>query len=70
MAKIVIIGSAHPFRGGGVTTFNHRLAKEFIDLGHECAIYSFSLQYPSFLFPGKHNIPMNLRRMAYHSFRD
>ena len=53
MAKIVIIGSAHPFRGGGVTTFNHRLAKEFIDLGHECAIYSFSLQYPSFLFPGK-----------------
>ena len=53
MAKIVIIGSAHPFRAGGVTTFNHRLAKEFIDLGHECAIYSFSLQYPSFLFPGK-----------------
>jgi glycosyltransferase involved in cell wall biosynthesis len=53
MAKVVIIGSAHPFRGGGVTTFNHRLAKEFIGLGHECAIYSFSLQYPSFLFPGK-----------------
>ena len=53
MAKVVIIGSAHPFRGGGVTTFNHRLAKEFIKLGHSCEIYSFSLQYPSFLFPGK-----------------
>ena len=53
MAKVVIIGSAHPFRGGGVTTFNHRLAKEFINLGHECEIFSFSLQYPSFLFPGK-----------------
>ena len=53
MAKVVIIGSAHPFRGGGVTTFNHRLAKEFNQLGHQCEIYSFSLQYPSFLFPGK-----------------
>ena len=53
MAKVVIIGSAHPFRGGGVTTFNHRLAKEFTQLGHQCEIYSFSLQYPSFLFPGK-----------------
>ncbi len=53
MAKIVIIGSAHPFRGGGITTFNHRLAKEFNLLGHPCEIYSFSLQYPSFLFPGK-----------------
>jgi glycosyltransferase involved in cell wall biosynthesis len=53
MAKVVIIGSAHPLRGGGITTFNQRLAKEFIDEGHECIIYSFSLQYPSFLFPGK-----------------
>ena len=53
MAKVVIIGSAHPLRGGGVTTFNHRLAKEFIHHGYPCEIYSFSLQYPSFLFPGK-----------------
>lgn len=52
MAKIVIIGPAHPLRGGGITTFNHRLAKEFNDQGHQCAIYSFSLQYPSFIFPG------------------
>jgi glycosyltransferase involved in cell wall biosynthesis len=53
MAKVVIIGPAHPLRGGGMTTFNHRLAKEFIAEGHDCQIYSFSLQYPSFLFPGK-----------------
>lgn len=53
MAKVIIIGSAHPLRGGGLTTFNHRLAKEFIAMGHKCIIYSFSLQYPSFLFPGK-----------------
>lgn len=53
MAKVIILGPAHPLRGGGMTTFNHRLAKEFSDMGHSCAIYSFSLQYPDFLFPGK-----------------
>ncbi len=52
MAKIVIIGPGHPLRGG-LATFNQRLAKQFIDEGHDCSIYSFSLQYPSFLFPGK-----------------
>ncbi|MBL7746599.1 MAG: glycosyltransferase [Chitinophagaceae bacterium] len=52
MSKIVIIGSAHPFRGGGITTFNHRLTKELLKEGHDCEIYSFSLQYPSFMFPG------------------
>lgn len=51
--KIVIIGPAHPFRGGGITTFNHRLAREFTLQGDDCTIYSFSLQYPNFLFPGK-----------------
>jgi len=51
MARIVIIGPAHPLRGG-LATFNQRLAKEFIDTGHDCSIYSFSLQYPSFIFPG------------------
>jgi glycosyltransferase involved in cell wall biosynthesis len=52
MAKVVIIGPAHPLRGG-LATFDQRLAKELIDSGNECSIYSFSLQYPSFLFPGK-----------------
>ena len=52
MAKVIIIGPGHPLRGG-LATFNQRLAKEFIDQGNDCCIYSFSLQYPSFLFPGK-----------------
>lgn len=52
MMKVVIIGPGHPLRGG-LATFNQRLAKEFNDQGHDCSIYSFSLQYPSFLFPGK-----------------
>jgi glycosyltransferase involved in cell wall biosynthesis len=50
--RVCIIGSAHPLRGGGMTTFNHRLAKAFMDEGHDTTIYSFSLQYPNFLFPG------------------
>jgi glycosyltransferase involved in cell wall biosynthesis len=52
MSKVVIIGPAHPLRGG-LATFNQRLAKEFMQSGDECSIYSFSLQYPGFLFPGK-----------------
>ncbi len=51
--KVIIIGPAHPLRGGGITTFNERLAKQFIQEGHQCSIFSFSLQYPGFLFPGK-----------------
>ncbi|MBK7558430.1 MAG: glycosyltransferase [Chitinophagaceae bacterium] len=50
---VIIIGPAHPLRGGGITTFNERLARQFQDEGHRASIYSFSLQYPGFLFPGK-----------------
>lgn len=49
--KIAIIGPAHPLRGG-LATYDQRLAKELIEQGHNTVIYSFSLQYPSFLFPG------------------
>lgn len=51
MKSIVIIGPAWPLRGG-LATFDQRLAKQFIEEGHQCTIYSFSLQYPGFLFPG------------------
>ncbi|MGJ1434845.1 MULTISPECIES: glycosyltransferase [Sphingobacterium] len=51
--RIVILGSAYPLRGGGIASFNERLASHFQELGHEVDIYSFSLQYPNFLFPGK-----------------
>ena len=51
-SSIIIIGSAHPLRGGGIATFNERLAKEFINEGFDTTIYTFSYQYPSFLFPG------------------
>lgn len=52
MKRIVILGSAYPLRGG-LAAFNERLATEFVKEGHEVMIYTFSLQYPSFLFPGK-----------------
>jgi glycosyltransferase involved in cell wall biosynthesis len=51
MQKVIIIGPAHPLRGG-LATFNQRLAKAFIDKGYDCSIVSFSLQYPALLFPG------------------
>jgi D-inositol-3-phosphate glycosyltransferase len=51
--KIAIVGSAYPLRGGGIATFNERMAKAFIENGDEVKIYTFSLQYPSILFPGK-----------------
>ncbi len=50
--KIIIIGPAYPLRGGGMSTFNERLARAFQQEGHTVSIYTFSLQYPSFLFPG------------------
>src|SRR6476659_7768221 len=49
--RIVIIGSAHPLRGG-LASYNERLAREFLREGHLVSIYTFSLQYPGFLFPG------------------
>ena len=49
--SVVIIGPAYPLRGG-LATFDQRLAREFIAQGFDCRIYSFSLQYPAFLFPG------------------
>jgi glycosyltransferase involved in cell wall biosynthesis len=49
--KIIIIGPAHPLRGG-LASFNERLAKEFQSQGNQVSIYTFSLQYPAFIFPG------------------
>jgi len=49
--KVIIIGPAWPLRGG-LASFDQRLCRAFIEEGHSCSIYSFSLQYPGFLFPG------------------
>ena len=50
--NVVILGTAYPFRGG-LATFNERLARQLQAEGHTVEVITFTLQYPSFLFPGK-----------------
>ena len=50
--KITLVGAAWPFRGG-LSAFNERLMRELAAQGHTVKIYTFTLQYPGFLFPGK-----------------
>jgi len=50
--KCVIIGPAYPLRGG-IAQLNESLSRQLTKMGVENVIYSFSLQYPDFLFPGK-----------------
>jgi glycosyltransferase involved in cell wall biosynthesis len=50
--KIVIIGSAYPLRGG-LSAYNERIARAYQQQGDDVSIYTFSLQYPGFFFPGK-----------------
>ena len=51
-SKNIILGPAFPLRGG-IANFNNALCKAFVSEGVDSQIYSFCLQYPSFLFPGK-----------------
>jgi D-inositol-3-phosphate glycosyltransferase len=50
--NISIIGTAFPYRGG-LAAYNERLAKQLITEGHDVTFFTFTLQYPGFLFPGK-----------------
>ena len=50
--RIGIVGTTWPYRGG-LAAFNERLAKQFAAEGHDVEIFTFTLQYPDFLFPGK-----------------
>ncbi|MEI6189658.1 MAG: glycosyltransferase [Chitinophagia bacterium] len=49
--KLVIIGPAWPLRGG-LSAFDETLATHFSNQGINTRIDTFSIQYPSFLFPG------------------
>lgn len=50
--KVVLLGTAYPYRGG-LALFNERLIEQFRREGDEVHLFTFTLQYPSFLFPGK-----------------
>ena len=50
--KIAIVGPAHPYRGG-LAAIMESMAREFQSRGYSVDILTFTLQYPSLLFPGK-----------------
>lgn len=51
--KIAILSPFYPYRGG-IASFSNRLYKELCETENiEIEAFSFSLLYPSFLFPGK-----------------
>lgn len=50
--KIIILGPAHPYRGG-ISDTNEALCSNLQAQGHTVSIWTFKLQYPAFLFPGK-----------------
>lgn len=50
--NIISLGPSYPYRGG-IASFSDRLASQFLSEGHTIELYTFSLQYPRFLFPGK-----------------
>ena len=50
--KIVILGPAHPYRGG-LASIMETMARTYARRGHEVRIVTFTRQYPEFLFPGK-----------------
>ena len=52
MKNIVILGTAHPYRGG-LASFIEMLARTFGKRGKQVDIITFKLQYPEKLFPGK-----------------
>jgi len=50
--KVALVGTSYPFRGG-LAAYNERLVLEYQNQGHDVTLYTFTLQYPNFLFPGK-----------------
>lgn len=50
---MLIVGPAWPLRAGGMATFNEQMAYSLQEQGHQVEIITFSMQYPSWLFPGK-----------------
>ena len=50
--KICIVGPAYPYRGG-LASIMETMARVYQAQGHDVKIYTFTVQYPSLLFPGK-----------------
>lgn len=50
--KITFLGPAHPYRGG-LAAIMHTMAALYQRWGHRVELKTFTVQYPSLLFPGK-----------------
>ncbi len=50
--KVMILGPAYPYRGG-LATIMEMLARTFNKRGDKAEVLTFTVQYPSLLFPGK-----------------
>ena len=53
--RVIFIGPAYPYRGG-IAAFNENMASIFQSNGWDCRIFTFTQQYPNFLFPGKNQL--------------
>ena len=49
--RLIIMGPAWPLRGN-LAAFDEKLAQSFMQASINTKLYTFSLQYPDFLFPG------------------
>ncbi|HRZ80621.1 MAG TPA: hypothetical protein P5044_11485, partial [bacterium] len=52
--KIVLAGPDILFKGG-IAQYNHFLANEIVNNGHELKFIGFKKQYPDFLYPAGSN---------------
>ncbi len=50
--KIAYLSTFYPFRGG-IAQFNASVFRELENQGHQVKAYTFTTQYPNFLFPGE-----------------
>ena len=50
--KVTILGPAYPYRGG-LASIMETLARTFNKRGDAAEVLTFTVQYPSLLFPGK-----------------
>lgn len=50
--RIDLLGPVHPWRGG-IAHYTTRLARQFVDEGHDVRVVNLTRQYPDALFPGQ-----------------
>tara|TARA_B100000809_G_C15131520_1_gene528645 strand:+ start:439 stop:1569 length:1131 start_codon:yes stop_codon:yes gene_type:complete len=66
--KVIIVGPAHPYRGG-IALFSNRLADALAADNNAVSIVTFKMQYPGFLFPGKTQFSENESSSTINTLR-